>query len=124
MLYREAPLNSIWEGSGNVICLDVLRSLARAPEAGESLAAELSAHRGEDRRFDAALDDALARPQEAQARVLTERLALLIQAAELMRAGDPAAAEGFLATRLAGDRGFTAGTLPEGLDAARIAALI
>ncbi|MGM0586657.1 MAG: acyl-CoA dehydrogenase family protein, partial [Pseudomonadota bacterium] len=127
MLYREAPLNSIWEGSGNVICLDVLRSLAKAPEGAEALAAELSARRGEDRRFDAALEDALARlarPQEAQARMLTERLALLLQASELMRGGEPAAAEGFLATRLAGEWGRTAGTLPEGTDAARIAELI
>jgi putative acyl-CoA dehydrogenase len=127
MLYREAPLNSIWEGSGNVICLDVLRSLAKAPAAGEALAAELSARRGEDRRYDAALDDALdrlGRPQEAQARMLCERLSLLLQASELLQRGDQAVADAFLATRLAGDWGRTAGSLPEGTDAARIAELI
>ena len=126
MLYREAPLNSIWEGSGNVICLDVLRTLGRAPEAAEALKAELGARRGEDPRYDAALAQAAAaleRPAEAQARWLVERLALLIQAAELMRRGDPAA-EPFLATRLAGDWGRTAGTLPEGTDAAALAARI
>ncbi len=126
MLYREAPLNSIWEGSGNVICLDVLRTLGRVPEAGEALAAELSARRGEDRRFDAALDAAhamLARPEEARARELVERLALLLQAAELMRTGSPAAGA-FLATRIGGDWGRTAGTLPEGVDAAALAEMI
>ncbi|MFO7854817.1 MAG: acyl-CoA dehydrogenase family protein [Paracoccaceae bacterium] len=126
MLYRQAPLNSIWEGSGNVICLDVLRTLAKAPEAGEALAAELSLRRGEDARYDAALDAALAlahRPAEARARELTERLALLLQASELMRTGSPAAGD-FLATRLGGDWGRTAGTLPEGTDAAALAEMI
>ncbi|HKK34888.1 MAG TPA: acyl-CoA dehydrogenase family protein [Paracoccaceae bacterium] len=126
MLYRQAPLNSIWEGSGNVICLDVLRTLAKAPEAGEALAAELSRRRGEDAGYDAALDAALAlahRPTEARARELTERLALLLQASELMRTGSPAAGA-FLATRLGGDWGRTAGTLPEGTDAAALADMI
>ena len=126
MLYREAPLNSIWEGSGNVICLDVLRTLGRAPEAAEALKAELTARRGEDSRYDAALTEvaaALERPSEAKARWLVERLALLIQASELMAMGDPAA-EAFLATRLAGNWGRTAGTLPEGIDAGALAARI
>ncbi|MDF2231662.1 acyl-CoA dehydrogenase family protein [Albimonas sp. CAU 1670] len=126
MLYREAPLNSIWEGSGNVICLDVLRTLGRAPEAAQALTAELSARRGEDARYDAALAAAAAgleKPSEGQARWLVERLALLLQASELMRTGDPAA-EPFLATRLAGDWGRTAGTLPEGTDAGALAARI
>ncbi|MEE3099115.1 MAG: acyl-CoA dehydrogenase family protein, partial [Pseudomonadota bacterium] len=126
MLYREAPLNGIWEGSGNVICLDVLRTLGREPLAAEALTAELGAARGSDRRFDRALDaalDALARPEEAQARALVERLALLAQAAELMRAGPHVAADAFLATRLDGDWGRTPGTLPRGTDAAALAAL-
>ena len=127
MLYREAPLNSIWEGSGNVICLDVLRTLGRAPEAVEALAAELMARKGEDPRYDRALAhayEALSRPEEGQARMLVERLALLLQASELMRAGPSEVAEGFLATRVAGDWGRSAGTLPRGVDAARIAAMI
>ena len=104
----------------------MLRTLAKTPEAAQALVEELEAARGQDRRYDAALDQALAlfrRPEEAQARALTERLALLIQAAELMRMESPAA-EGFLATRIAGDWGRTAGTLPQGVDASRLAALI
>src|SRR5436853_5392493 len=60
-LYREAPLNSIWEGSGNVICLDVLRALQKEPQARDALVAELRLGRGADRRLDAALDEAEAR---------------------------------------------------------------
>ncbi|MAS42153.1 MAG: DNA alkylation response protein [Rhodobacteraceae bacterium] len=127
MLYREAPLNGIWEGSGNVICLDVLRTLAREPRATAALEADLSAARGADRRFDLAMDaamSALARPKEAQARVLVERLALLAQAAELMRTGPDLVADAFIATRLGGDWGRTPGTLPRGTDAAALVAMI
>ncbi len=127
MLYREAPLNSIWEGSGNVICLDVLRTLAKAPRAGEALAAELEELRGADRRYDIALDDALGRlaaADESQARMLVERLAVLLQASELMRHGDEKAAGLHLATRLAGEGGRCVGALPPGADAAHVAALI
>lgn len=127
MLYREAPLNGIWEGSGNVICLDVLRTLAREPRAAEALAADLATARGADRRFDLALDAAtseIVRPEESQARALVERLALLVQAAELMRTGPTLAADAFIATRLAGDWGRTPGTLPRGTDAAALAAMI
>src|SRR3954462_1282990 len=72
-LYREAPLNSIWEGSGNVICLDVLRALAKESEAAEALVAELAKTRGADRRLDAhvdALQAALVHPEEPGARRL------------------------------------------------------
>lgn len=127
MLYREAPLNGIWEGSGNVICLDVLRALGRSPEAGEALAADLQSVAGADRRYDAALAAALAllaRPTEARARELTERLAFLMQAAELIRHADPVVADAFCATRLAGDWGRCFGALPEGVDAGRIADMI
>src|SRR3954469_19554020 len=81
-LYREAPLNSIWEGSGNVICLDVLRALQKEPQARDALVAELRLARGADRRLDAALDDAearLAAPDESGARRLVESLALALQ---------------------------------------------
>ena len=129
MLYREAPLNSIWEGSGNVICLDILRTLARAPLAAETLAAEIMAAAGRDARFDAAAGDLLARlkaPSEREARMLAERMAVLLQASLLMRF--PVAegvAEAFIATRVDGSGwGRTAGALPRGVDAAGIAALI
>src|SRR5205823_8136015 len=78
-VYREAPLNSIWEGSGNVICLDVLRALSKEPQARDALLDELRAARGADRRLDAHLDSAeaqLANPEESQARRLVEALAL------------------------------------------------
>jgi putative acyl-CoA dehydrogenase len=79
LLYREAPLNSIWEGSGNVICLDVLRTLSRVPEAVAALRQELEAARGSDRRYDAALTAHHTRwdrlPDEAEARWFTESLA-------------------------------------------------
>src|SRR6184192_1237028 len=81
-VYREAPLNSIWEGSGNVICLDVLRALTKEPEARDALLTELRLGHGADRRLDAALDDAearLAQPEEGQARRLVETLALALQ---------------------------------------------
>ena len=125
LFYREAPLNGIWEGSGNVICLDILRTLSREPEAGPRLAAELDAARGADRTYDTAL--ALHRtrwpglPEQAEARWFTERSALLLAASVLLRQAPPAVAEGFIATRLVDDRGHTAGAVG-GLDTAAILA--
>jgi putative acyl-CoA dehydrogenase len=114
-LYREAPLNGIWEGSGNVICLDVLRTLARDPAAAEALAAELDAATGRHPSYDAALAAARARwpglPAEAEARAFAERLAALLTASALLRHGPSALADGYAATRLGqGDRGLTPGT--------------
>ena len=127
-LYREAPLNAIWEGSGNIVCLDVLRTLERAPEAMEALSAELDLARGASRPYDTALAAARDRyaggVAEAEARRFVETLALLLQGGLLLRHGEPLAAEAFVATRLAGDWGRTFGTLPPGTDAARIAAMI
>ncbi|WP_148923397.1 acyl-CoA dehydrogenase family protein [Oceanicella actignis] len=127
-IYREAPLNSIWEGSGNVICLDILRTMARAPQAVDALLGELRGARGADRRYDAALAEAEAAlsrgPHESEARWIAERLALLLQGSELLRHGDGSAADAFCRTRLGGDWGRTHGALPQGVDAARIAALI
>ncbi|HWJ88009.1 MAG TPA: acyl-CoA dehydrogenase family protein [Pelagibacterium sp.] len=126
-LYREAPLNAIWEGSGNIIALDVLRTLTRAPEAAEALLTELRSTRGLDPAFDAALadlDTALASPlAEDQARRLTETMALLLQASLLLRGGTGVAGDAFTRTRLGGDWGHTLGTLPHGLDTAAILAL-
>jgi putative acyl-CoA dehydrogenase len=118
-IYREAPLNSIWEGSGNVICLDVLRAVHKEPQARDALLAELRLARGADRRLDAALDHAeaqLARPEEAGARRLVEALALALQGALLLRHAPRPVADAFCATRLAGDHGHAFGTLPSGLE--------
>ena len=117
-LYREAPLGSIWEGSGNVAALDALRALTRQPESAEAFFAELELAAGADRR----LDDAVTRlrkdaadPSEQAARRLAEAMAVTLQAALLVRHGHPAVADAFAATRLAGDRGHAYGTLPAGV---------
>jgi putative acyl-CoA dehydrogenase len=120
-LYREAPLNGIWEGSGNVICLDVLRAMAREPGSVEAFLDELERARGGDRRLDAAFDgvrDALRDPAdlEQRARRVTERMALALQGALLVRHAPAAVADAFCASRLGGDHGRVYGTLPPGLD--------
>jgi len=125
-LYRELPLNSIWEGSGNVMCLDVLRALAKTPEALDVALAEIQTARGADRRLDAhvtALTDEVARDgfQESQARRLVERLVLALQGALLVRHGDAAVANGFCASRLASSQSGAFGTLPQGIDIRAIA---
>ena len=123
-LYREAPLNSIWEGSGNVQCLDVLRSMATNPRAAEALLAEIGEAEGEP-RLDAhlaALRAELADGSEleARARRLVERMALGLQASLLLRFGDEAVADAFCASRLGADGGLAFGTLPRGSDFERI----
>ncbi|PTW50160.1 acyl-CoA dehydrogenase family protein [Rhodovulum kholense] len=113
LLYREAPLNGIWEGSANVICLDILRTLAREPLAAEALAAELHAAAGADRLYDAELRAHAARwpglPNEAEARWYAEQTALLLTASVLLRGAPDAVAEAFIATRLGARRGRAAG---------------
>ncbi len=102
-LHRQAPLNSIWEGSGNVICLDVLRALSREPETAAALFAELEAARGAYAALDRAIDKAKARLKtvtEPHARVLVEELALALQGALLARHAPKAVADAFVATRL------------------------
>jgi putative acyl-CoA dehydrogenase len=120
LLYREAPLNSIWEGSGNVICLDVLRTLARDKAARESLMAELAAARGRSPRYDRGLDDLAAawpgEPPEAEARWFAERLATLLAASVLLREGAEPVAEAYVATRVAGEGGRVAGAWPARID--------
>jgi putative acyl-CoA dehydrogenase len=119
-LYREAPLNGIWEGSANVICLDALRALGRSPDAFAVLAAEIEF--APDQRIRARLDAArslLADPAAAEsgARTIVEALALAAQASLMKRYSDPAAAEAFCASRL--DDGWGArslGTLAAGTD--------
>ena len=118
-LYRQAPLNSIWEGSGNVQCLDVLRALSREPETREALLAELHGASGIDVTFDAARaagEAALsAGTDEAGARAFVERLALLLQGAILLRARNPLMHD-WCASRLGGGRGTSHGTLAAGID--------
>jgi putative acyl-CoA dehydrogenase len=120
-LYREAPLNAIWEGSGNVIALDVLRTLQREPAALDGFAAEIAAARGGDPRLDAAaraLLDELASGAvgEGQARRVAERMALVLQGALLARHAPAAVADAFCASRLAGEGGRVWGALPDGID--------
>ncbi|MFN3953145.1 MAG: acyl-CoA dehydrogenase family protein [Pararhodobacter sp.] len=123
MLYREAPLNSIWEGSGNVICLDILRTLLREPDAGAQLAARLDSARGIDARFDAALqrhrDRWPALPPEAEARWFAESLAQLLAGAAMLEKSPNAQA--FIASRLDAPRGQIAGSLA-GLDTGEVLA--
>ncbi|MEV4789842.1 DNA alkylation response protein [Streptomyces tuirus] len=120
--YREAPLLSIWEGSGNVNALDVLRALSREPGTAEALFGELALARGADARLDAAvtrLKTGLSEASATTARRLVEQMALTLQASLLVRHAPPAVADAFCATRLGGDWGHAFGTLPEsaGLDA-------
>jgi putative acyl-CoA dehydrogenase len=124
-LYREAPLNSVWEGSGNVNALDVLRAMAKEPASAQALLGELSAAHGADARLDAAVSRVgaelaaasgdLAHAQ-SQARRLVELMALALQGSLLVRYAPPAVADAFCATRLGGDWGHTFGTLPSGAD--------
>ncbi|MCB5910216.1 acyl-CoA dehydrogenase family protein [Streptomyces pinistramenti] len=123
-LYREAPLMSIWEGSGNVAALDVLRALGREPAALDAFFAEVDAAAGADRRLDAAVAGvrsmlpAAADPERAQlmARTLAERMALVLQGSLLVRHSHPAVADAFCAARLGGEWGNAFGTLPPGAD--------
>ena len=129
-LFRESPLNGIWEGSGNVIALDVLRATAREPGTLDAVRAEIALAAGADARLDRAITDLDAaivdvgadHAPERRARVLAERLALTLQGSLLVRHAPPAVADAFCATRLAGDWGRTFGTLPSGVDTAKILA--
>ena len=120
-LYREAPLNSIWEGSGNVNALDVLRALAREPDAVAAVRQEVEQARGADRRLDAALDGLAAGffdVHESGARRLVENLALVLQGSLLVRHAPHPVADAFCATRLGDKGGVSLGTLPRGVDTA------
>jgi putative acyl-CoA dehydrogenase len=124
-LYREMPVNSIWEGSGNIMALDVLRALDRTPDAIEALRAELGTVRGAERRLDSfitALEAMLkSRPREAEARRLTEMLVLAVEGALLVRHAPAAVADAFCGSRLGGWSG-TFGTLPAAIDACAVVA--
>ena len=117
MLFRESPLNSIWEGSGNVICLDILRSRERDGAGRAALEQELDAAKGADSAYDAALDAHTHRwgrtIPEAEARWFAESAATLLTASVLIRSGVPEVADAYAATRLGGPRGRTAGAMAE-----------
>ncbi|MFI1396957.1 acyl-CoA dehydrogenase family protein [Streptomyces sp. NPDC020681] len=134
-LLRESPLNSIWEGSGNVQALDVLRALwgsphaagrrGSEPEALNAFLQEVGAARGADHRLDAAIKDLLTELAdlngiEARARRLVERMALVLQGSLLVRSAPPEVADAFCASRLGGDWGTAFGTLPHTLGLAAI----
>jgi putative acyl-CoA dehydrogenase len=126
-LYREAPVNSIWEGSGNVNALDVLRALAKTPEARDAYFAEIDLASGADARLDAFVSGLRAEfadleGVEMRARRIVEKLALALQGSLLVRSAPAAVADAFCASRLAGDGGLAFGTLPAGVDAKSIVA--
>ena len=118
-LFRESPLNSIWEGSGNVNALDLMRVLSREPAAVEAYRVEVEAASGADHRLDSAwkaLQDDLRDPAEDRARWLAERMAVVLQGALLVRHSPAAVADAFVASRVAGEHGAAFGTLPRGSD--------
>jgi putative acyl-CoA dehydrogenase len=126
-LYREFPVNSIWEGSGNVMCLDVLRALGKGADVRDALAAELAPAAGRDGRYDAYCADLLealprAAGDEGGARRLAERIVVAVQAGLLLRHAPAPVADGFLASRIARDVGGAFGRLPAGVDCAAILA--
>ncbi|WP_333619444.1 acyl-CoA dehydrogenase family protein [Dietzia sp.] len=129
--YREQPVLAVWEGSGNVIALDVLRALAREPESAEAFEAELAAQSGVNSDFDAHLETIRARLAEARrdpagaaagARPLVEALALGLQGAVLLRSAPAEVAESFCLARLGADRGLEYGALPRGVAVDELAA--
>jgi putative acyl-CoA dehydrogenase len=127
-LFRESPVNSIWEGSGNVQCLDMLRAMSRSPGSVETLMAEAQAAAGSDRRLDqyvAQLGRELADTAdiEYRARAVVEKMALALQGSLLVRYGHPAVADAFCASRLTQQgSGLAYGNLPRGVDCAAIIA--
>ena len=126
-LYREAPLYSIWEGSGNVICLDILRAIAREPNSLEAIIRDIRLGAGSDRRLDEYISklgsnlqklaaNKRAETSEAEARSLAEKLALALQASLMVRFSSSAEADAFCASRIAGNYGHAFGTLPNEVD--------
>lgn len=126
MLYKEIPLNSIWEGSGNVMCLDVLRAMQKNPDGLEAYFAELIPARGNDKRLDAAINELKAEfadlsEIEHRARRVVEKMMVTLQGALMVRHAPAAMADAFCASRLGGDWGLAFGTLPKGIDTRSIA---
>jgi putative acyl-CoA dehydrogenase len=127
LLFRESPLNSVWEGSGNVNALDVLRALSREPEALNAWLVEVGKARGEDHRLDRAIESVLesladTSEPEVGARRLAGQMAACLQGALLVQHSPAAVADAFCATRLGTEYGGTFGTLPRGTDLASLVA--
>jgi putative acyl-CoA dehydrogenase len=119
--FREAPLNSIWEGSGNIMCLDVLRAFAREPRTREVLGEVLAGAKGSDARYDRFVDDLMVElgdltEGESRARYLTQKIALAVQGAVLLAHGPDTSAQAFLASRLSIGAPAAFGTLPVSVD--------
>jgi len=119
LMYREAPLNGIWEGSGNVICLDVLRTIKREPRAIELFLAQLEKVKGADSRFDKSIDSLKSEftdlnHLEYRARIITEKMALCLQGSLMLDSEKSHITEVFLGTRLCGEGGRAFGTIPFG----------
>ncbi len=124
-LFRQSPLNGVWEGSGNVICLDVLRAMVRSPQSVEAFLTELDGAAGADARYDNAVAQLRGDLEdltdlESRARRLVEQMALCFQAALLVRHAPAAVADAFCASRLGGQGGRAFGTSPAGTDHAAI----
>ncbi|MFK4102038.1 acyl-CoA dehydrogenase family protein [Streptomyces sp. NPDC019531] len=124
-LIRESPLNSIWEGAGNIQALDVVRALQREPQSLNAYLLEIGESRGADHRLDAATKSLFTELAdldgiEGRARRLTERLALVLQGSLLVRYAPAEVADAFCASRLGGDAGTAFGTLPPSLDLAKV----
>ncbi len=124
-LYREAPVNSIWEGSGNVQCLDVLRAMEKTPAVLDAFLSEVRLAKGLDSRLDnkvATLVKSFHNLDDFQyrARYLVEQLALCLQASLLLRSDNQLVAEAFCQSRLSGESGLVYGTLPSGIDVASL----
>ena len=124
-LFRESPLMSIWEGSGNVAALDALRAMGRQPESVEAYFNEVSLARGANHHLDDAIDRIGKELTdlgdiEYRARRVVELMALVLQGAQLVRHGHAAVADAFCASRFGGDWGIAFGTLPTGVDTAAI----
>ncbi|MGR9106548.1 MAG: isovaleryl-CoA dehydrogenase [Gammaproteobacteria bacterium] len=119
-LYREAPLNGIWEGSGNVVCLDVFRTLKKEPDSADVFVSEIEQIRGMDSRVDCSIESiknflVSSNHDEQCARQVVERMALCLQAVLLTRHAPSFVAEAFCTTRLANDWGHAFGTIPAGI---------
>ncbi len=120
-IYREAPVNAIWEGSGNVQCLDVLRAMNKEPKVVEAYLTELASAQGLDKRFDTFLNGLKDEfvdlsTLEYRSRSVVEKLALGLQASVLLKDGDAHVAEGFVASRIDKPAGLNYGTLPVGVN--------
>ena len=121
LLYREAPVNSVWEGSGNVNALDLLRAMSKEAGTVDALLSELGTASGANSYYDASLKELLNELSdlsglEYRARRLSSRIAVLLQAAQLIKYAPPGIADAFAVSRLGRDEGGQFGTLPPGLE--------